>query len=171
MASLRGPSILLVLKGVHGDQGPIPRTERDDGNRSDGPMGRVGWSTAGHPRTERLLNALERAVRSRRPESGDPPHSDPGCQSPSLASGRRYRETGVDPSKGSAGDGFDNAVAESFFATLECELINRRHFPNHGQAKQALFAFIEGWYNPSRRHSALDYRSPKAHEQAWREAV
>ncbi len=68
---------------------------------------------------------------------------------------------------GSVGDCYDNALAESFFATIECELIDRRRFRNHAETRQAIFEFIEGWYNPRRRHSGIGYRSPKAHEQAW----
>ena len=67
---------------------------------------------------------------------------------------------------GSVGDCYDNAMAESFFATLECELIDRRRFRTHAEARQAIFEFIEGWYNPRRRHSGIGYRSPKAYEQA-----
>ncbi len=70
------------------------------------------------------------------------------------------------PSTGSAGDCFDNAMAKSFFATLECELINRRAFQTQAEARMALFEFIEGWYNPRRRHSALGYLSPNDFERA-----
>jgi transposase InsO family protein len=63
------------------------------------------------------------------------------------------------------GDCYDNAMCESFFATLECELIERTRFDNHAQAKREVFRFIEGWYNPHRRYSALDYLSPINYEQ------
>ena len=69
------------------------------------------------------------------------------------------------PSMGSVGDAYDNAMCESFFATLECELLDRRKFRSHSEAKMAIFTFIEGWYNPSRRHSALDYLSPIKYER------
>ena len=82
-----------------------------------------------------------------------------------LAFGHRCREMGVRPSTGSAGDCYDNAMAESFFATLECELIDRRSLRTRAEAKMALFDFIEGWYNPHRRHSALGYRSPNDFER------
>jgi putative transposase len=72
---------------------------------------------------------------------------------------------GVIPSTGSAGDCYDNAMAESFFATLECELIDRRSFRTQAQARMAIFQFIEGWYNPRRRHSALGYLSPNDYER------
>ncbi|MDQ3773724.1 MAG: integrase core domain-containing protein, partial [Pseudomonadota bacterium] len=64
------------------------------------------------------------------------------------------------PSMGSVGDCFDNAMCESFFATLECELLDRSRFETQAEAKMALFAFIEGWYNPHRRHSSIAYLSP-----------
>ena len=74
------------------------------------------------------------------------------------------REAGVRPSMGSVGDAYDNAMCESFFATLECELLERRRFASQAEAKMACFSFIEGWYNPVRLHSALGYRSPMAYE-------
>ena len=86
----------------------------------------------------------------------------------SIAFGLRCREAGVRPSMGSVGDAYDNALCESFFATLECELLDRQRFATHADARAGIFDFIEGWYNPRRRHSALDYVSPAAYEQrAW----
>ena len=70
------------------------------------------------------------------------------------------------PSMGSVGDAYDNAMCESFFATLECELLDRRRFGSLAEAKMACFSFIEGWYNPVRLHSALGYRLPMAFETA-----
>jgi putative transposase len=78
----------------------------------------------------------------------------------SLAFGGRCREAGVRPSMGSVGDAYDNALCESFFATLECELLDRRRFTSQAQARMAVFTFIKGFYNPVRLHSALGYRSP-----------
>ena len=69
---------------------------------------------------------------------------------------------------GSVGDAYDNAMCESFFATLECELLDRRRFRSHAEARMAIFTFIEGWYNPSRRHSGLDYLSPMDFEASSR---
>jgi len=86
------------------------------------------------------------------------------AQYTSLAFGQRCREAGVRPSMGSVGDCFDNAMCESFFATLECELLDRRRFKTQVEARMAVFEFIEGWYNPHRRHSALDYLSPINYE-------
>ena len=83
-----------------------------------------------------------------------------------LAFGKRCEEAGVRPSMGSVGDCFDNAMCESFFATLECELLNRRHFKSQIEARMAIFEFIEGWYNPHRRHSALGYLSPINYERS-----
>ena len=95
-------------------------------------------------------------------------HSDQGSQYTSLAFGKRCEQAGVRPSMGSVGDCFDNAVCESFFATLECELLNRSRFKTQVEARMAVFDFIEGWYNPGRRHSALGYLSPIEYERVHR---
>jgi putative transposase len=123
----------------------------------------VGWAMATHLRTELVLDALNMAVGQRRPRRVIH-HSDQGCQYTSLAFGLRCQEAGVRPSMGSVGDAYDNALCESFFATLECELLDRRRFATPTQARIAVFDFIEGWYNPHRRHSALDYESPLSYE-------
>ena len=125
----------------------------------------VGWSMANHLRTELVLNALNMALARRRPGQVIH-HSDQGTQYTSLAFGKRCREMGVIPSTGSVGDCFDNAMAESFFATLECELIDRRSFRTQAEARMAIFEFLEGWYNTRRRHSALGYLSPNDFERA-----
>jgi putative transposase len=124
----------------------------------------VGWSMDTHLRTELVLDALNMAVGQRRP-TDVVHHSDQGCQYTSIAFGVRCREAGVRPSTGSSGDAYDNAMCESFFATLECELLNRRRFATQAEAKMAVFDFIEGFYNPRRRHSALDYDSPIDYER------
>ena len=87
-------------------------------------------------------------------------HSDHGCQYTSYAFGKRCQEMGVMPSMGSVGDAYDNAMAESFFATLEKELLDRRRFKSQAEARMAIFEWIEGWYNPHRRHSSLGRISP-----------
>ena len=92
-------------------------------------------------------------------------HSDRGCQYTSYAFGKRCREAGVVPSMGSTGDAYDNAMAESFFATLEREVIDRRRFRSRAEARMAIFTWLEGWYNPHRRHSALGYLSPINYER------
>ena len=126
----------------------------------------VGWSMETHLRTELILAALNMALTQRRP-SEVIHHSDRGCQYTSYAFGKRCREAGVMPSMGSVGDAYDNAMAESFFATLERELLNRRRFKSQAEAKMAVFEWIEGWYNPHRRHSSLGYRSPVNYERAY----
>ena len=123
----------------------------------------VGWSMANHLRAELVLDALEMAISQRRPV-GVIHHSDQGSQYTSLAFGKRCNEAGVRPSMGSVGDAYDNAMCESFFATLECELLDRRRFASQAEARMACFSFIEGWYNPVRLHSSLGYRSPMDYE-------
>ena len=125
----------------------------------------VGWAMADHLRTALVLAALEMALWNRRPAPGVLHHSDHGCQYTSLAFGTRCQEAGITPSMGSVGACYDNAITESFFATLECELLERQTFRTHGAARTALFDFIEGFYNPQRRHSALGYLSPAAYER------
>ena len=92
-------------------------------------------------------------------------HSDQGARYTPIAFGARCREAGVRPSMGSVGDADDNALCEAFFATLECEPLDRRRFRSRAEARMAVFAFIEGWYNPRRRHSALGYLSPVEYER------
>jgi putative transposase len=124
----------------------------------------IGWSMQTTLATSVVLDALNMAVSQRRPQNVIH-HSDHGCQYTSLAFGRRCREVGVRPSRGSVGDAYDNAMCESFFASLECELIDRRRFRTLAEARMAVFQYIEGFYNPRRRHSALDYRSPINYER------
>jgi putative transposase len=125
----------------------------------------VGWAMETHLRTELAPKALDMALGQRRP-AGVIHHSDQGGQYTSLAFGKRCEQAGVRPSMGSVGDCFDNAMCESFFATLECELLSRRRFKTRGEARIAVFDFFEGWYNPHRRHSALDYLSPINYERS-----
>jgi putative transposase len=124
----------------------------------------VGWSMATHLRARLVLDALDMALWRRRPDDVVH-HSDQGSQYTSIAFGTRCREAGVRPSMGSVGDCYDNALCESFFATLECELLDRRRFRSQVEARMAVFSFIEGWYNPRRRHSALGYLSPVEYER------
>lgn len=128
----------------------------------------VGWAMAAHLHTELVLAALEMAIWNRRPARGVIHHSDRGCQYTSVAFGARCQEAGIVPSMGSVGDCYDNAITESFFATLECELLDRQQFRTLGAAELAVFDFIEGFYNPRRRHSALGYQSPAAYEREAR---
>ena len=124
----------------------------------------VRWAFAVHLRVELVLAALEMAVRQRQPREVIH-HSDHGSQYTALAFGNRCRQAGVRPSMGTVGDAFDNAMCESFFATLECELLDRTRFTDPVVAERAVFEFIEGWYNPHRRHSALNYLSPMEYEK------
>jgi putative transposase len=124
----------------------------------------VGWMMDTNLKTQLVLDALNMALAQRRPD-GVIHHSDKGCQYTSYAFGKRCQEMGVMPSTGSVGDAYDNAMAESFFATLERELLNRRRFKTQAEARMAIFEWIEGWYNPHRRHSALGYLSPANYER------
>ena len=124
----------------------------------------VGWAMATHLRTELVLDALNMALWQRRPREVVH-HSDHGTQYTSIAFGKRCREAGVRPSMGSIGDCYDNALCESFFATLECELLDRRKFATQAEARMAVFEFIEGFYNPRRRHSSLGSLSPVNYER------
>ena len=124
----------------------------------------VGWAMETYLRVELVLKALNMALWQRRPTDVIH-HSDQGSQYTSLAFGKRCAQAGVRPSMGSVGDAFDNAMCESFFATLETELLNRKSFKTQAEARTAIFEFIEGWYNPHRRHSALDYLSPIDYER------
>ena len=126
----------------------------------------VGWAMATHLRTQLVLDALEMALQQRRPADVIH-HSDQGCQYTSIAFGKRCKDMGVRPSMGSAGDCYDNAMCESFFATLECELLDCHTFPSHAKARLAIFDFIEGWYNPHRRHKALGQMSPVHYERRY----
>jgi putative transposase len=123
----------------------------------------VGWAMSTRLVTQLVLDALEMALATRRP-NGVIHHSDQGSQYTSIAFGQRCREAGVRPSMGSVGDAYDNAMCESFFATLECELLDRRRFKSQAEARRAIFEFIEGFYNRRRRHSALGYLSPADYE-------
>ena len=130
----------------------------------------VGWAMAAHLRTALVLDALNMAIGQRRPTHVIH-HSDQGCQYTSMAFGLRCREVGIRPSMGSVGDAYDNALCESFFASLECELLDRRRFATLVEARRAVFEYIEGWYNPHRRHSALDYESPISYEKKHQAAA
>ena len=128
----------------------------------------VGWSMAAHMRTELVSAALDAAIVRRRPGSDLIHHSDHGTQYTSLAFGRRLRESGIAASMGSIGDCYDNALAESFFATLETELIDRSDWATRAEAKAAVFDYIEVFYNRIRRHSSLGKLSPEQFEERYR---
>jgi len=131
----------------------------------------VGWSMASHMRTELVTSALDAAIVHRRPGEGLVHHSDHGSQYTSIAFGRKLRESGIAASMGSIGDCYDNAMAESFFATLETELIDRSDWASTSEAKAAVFEYIEVFYNRIRRHSSLENLSPEQFEERYRSTV
>lgn len=124
----------------------------------------VGWAVADHLKTDLVDAALTDALRRRRPGDGLVFHSDRGCQYTSAQHARLAKRHGVRLSVGRRGQCWDNAVAESFFATIKTELIHRQAWPTRTAARQAMFEYIEGWYNTRRRHSSLGYLSPAAYE-------
>lgn len=124
----------------------------------------IGWTMATHLRAEIVVAALDMAIQTRRPVDVIH-HSDHGSQYTSIAFGNRCEKDGVRPSMGSVGDCYDNALMESFFATLECELIDRTTFRTPKEAEPIVFEFIEAFYNRHRRHSALGYLSPAEFER------
>jgi len=126
----------------------------------------VGWSMADHMRSELVVDALQMAVQRRRPEPGLIHHSDQGSQYVSLAFGQAARDAGIARSMGSKGDAYDNAVAESFFATLKKELIHRRSWPTRRELTTEVFDYIEAFYNRVRRHSTLGMLAPLEFENS-----
>jgi transposase InsO family protein len=120
----------------------------------------VGWAMADHMRSELVVDALKMAVQRRRPPAGLIHHSDQGSQYVSLAFGQAARDAGIARSMGSRGDCYDNAVAETFFATLKKELVHRRSWPTRRELTSEAFEYIEGFYNRTRRHSRLGMLSP-----------
>ena len=124
----------------------------------------VGWSMSEDMGSDLVLAALNMALQKRKPAAVIH-HSDQGTQYTSMAFAGRCRQAGVRQSMGTVGDAYDNAMAESFFASLECELIARRTWKTPAEARPALFSWIEGWYNPRRLHSALGYLSPIEYER------
>ena len=124
----------------------------------------VGWSIADHLRTELVADALDMA-RMRRKPVGTVVHSDRGAQYTSWLFGRRLRDAGLLGSMGKVACAFDNALMESFFGSLQIELLDRRIWDTRAELANAIFEYIEAFYNPVRRHSALDYRSPIDYER------
>jgi len=124
----------------------------------------VGWSIADHLRSELVIDALDMAIWRRRPKPGLVHHSDHGTQYTSWAFGQRLRKAGLLGSMGTVGDALDNAMAESFFATIQLELFDRQSWDTRRQLAQATFEYIEAFYNPRRRHSSLGGLSPIDYE-------
>lgn len=125
----------------------------------------VGWSMADHMRAELVVSALEMAVARRRPDPGLVHHSDQGSQYVALTFGHAAGDAGIDVSMGSVGDCYDNAVSESFFATLKKDLIHRRSWPTKAELRGEVFSYVEEFYNPVRLHSRLGYLSPVVFEE------
>jgi putative transposase len=125
----------------------------------------VGWSMATHLRTEVVIDTLQMAIARRKPAPGLVHHSDRGVQYTSLSFGKHLEDEGLLPSMGQVGTAYDNALAESFVATLKTELLNRNAWPTRQAARTAIFEYIEGFYNPRRRHSALGHLSPAEFEE------
>jgi len=130
----------------------------------------TAYAMGNDQKAQLVIDAMNMAVTQRKPDSVIH-HSDQGSQYTSVAFGLRCKEMRVRPSMGSVGDCYDNAMCESFFATLECELLDRWKFGTKAEARVACFEFIEGWYNPSRRHSALGNKSPINYERTAAEGL
>jgi putative transposase len=125
----------------------------------------VGGAMATHLRTELVVDALQMAIWRRRPSGGLIHHSDQGVQYTSLSFGKRLEEAGIVPSMGRVGSAYDNSLAESFIATLKTELLYRDRWPTRESARTAIFEYLEGFYNRTRLHSSLGYRSPADFEE------
>ena len=125
----------------------------------------VGWSMRDDLKADLVYDALGMAVTRRRPDPELIHHSDRGSQYRSLVFGKLLAESGIAASMGSRGDAYDNAAMESFNASIKTELINRRRFKTKDEARSAIFHYIEVFYNPRRRHSALGQKSPAAYEK------
>ena len=130
----------------------------------------VGWAFGERMTSDLVILALNMALMTRKPQLVIH-HCDQGSQYTSIALGNRCKEMGVRPSMGTVGDAYDNAMAESFFASLECELIARRTWKTKSEARLAVFTWIESWYNPRRRHSGLNYQSPNNFERKHQETT
>ena len=133
----------------------------------------IGWSIADHIRAEIVCDAFDMARWRRRPKphSGLVHHSDHGAQYTSWRFGKTLHQSGVLKSMGSVGDAYDNAVVESFFATLQTELLDRHRWETRRQLSTAIFEYIEGWYNTERRHSHNNYQSPVNHRHQHQKLV
>ncbi len=124
----------------------------------------VGWSIADHLRTELVTDALQMAQWQRRPTAGTIVHADRGCQYTSWLFGHRLRQAGLLGSMGRVASSVDNALVESFWSSMQRELLDRRTWASRVELAAGMFDWIEGWYNPRRRHSSLGYLSPAQFE-------
>jgi putative transposase len=126
----------------------------------------VGWSIDSRQDSTLVVNALDMAIRNRQPEPGGVVHADHGVQFTSWAFGDRVRTAGLLPSFGTVGDGLDNAMMESFWSSMQIELLNRRKWKTRVELANAIFEYIEIFHNRQRRHSALGYKTPIEYELA-----
>jgi transposase InsO family protein len=124
----------------------------------------IGWSIDSRQDSALVVNALDMAIKNRRPEPGGIVHADHGVQFTSWAFGNKIRSAGLMPSFGSVGDGLDNAMMESFWSSMQIELLNRRRWKSRVELANAIFDYIEIFHNRQRRHSALGYRTPTEYE-------
>lgn len=126
----------------------------------------VGWAMERYLGARLVLTALQMAYAQRHPE-GVVHHSDHGGEYTAVAFSARCRELGITMSMGSVGDCFDNAMMESFFSSLEAEVLDRYRFATRDEARARCFRWIEGWYNTRRRHSGIDYQPPREFERRY----
>ena len=132
----------------------------------------IGWAMSEHLHMQIVLEALNMAVRSRHPVPGTTiHHSDHGAQYTAMAYGKRLHATGLVGSMGSVGDAYDNALMESFWATLQTELLDRQTWPTRSSLRSEIFTYVEGFYNLRRSHSSLDFLAPTEFERRWYEAA
>jgi putative transposase len=125
----------------------------------------IGWSIAEHMRTELVIDALGMAtLRRRPPDKTTILHSDHGTQYTSWAFGQRLRGAGLLPSMGTIGDCYDNSMMESFWGTLQLEVLDTKPWETRTDLANAIFEWIECWYNPQRRHSSIGMLSPVQYE-------
>lgn len=126
----------------------------------------VGWAMDDRLGSQLVLSALAMAYAQRRPCKVIH-HSDHGTEYTAVAFGKRCTQLGIQMSMGSVGDCFDNAMMESFFSSLEAEVLDRNRFTTREQARTAIFCWLAGWYNIRRRHSGADYLSPQEYERRF----
>jgi putative transposase len=131
----------------------------------------IGWSIAARQDSDLVINALSMAVTRRQPEKGRTVlHSDHGTQYTAWAFGKRIRDAGILGSMGTVGDCYDNAMMESFWHTMQLELLDLRKWETRQQLGNAIFEWVECWYNPYRRHSSIGMLSPAEFERRYRES-
>jgi len=131
----------------------------------------VGWSIADHIRAELVVDALQMATWKRRPEPGTIVHADRGAQYTSWVFGHRLRAAGLLGSMGRVASSVDNTMIESFWSTMQRELLDTQSWSTRSELAAAIFEWIEAWYNPRRRHSSLGDLAPAEFENLHTAAV